>query len=504
MSNKPHKARQKNTETVLPRSLFVPQKDPRTNLREKVDSIFSDKFMIFLSLLLIPLILFSLVTTVWFPSIENNQSVQSFLSISDWIIVILFVAEYASKLYVAEDRWKHFKSPWHLVDLVIIILPFLQYLPMLQIGIEGSPSLLLRLLRLPRMLAVSGRAVAGRRNSNNTIIDDKISEPATIIRQVDSNYNVTEGLTWDDLKTHVIDLDKHEWLDLHYVSDEGFASLSEILGIAELHFKSALVDDIYPHIDYVKKSSFIFVQSGEINYPEFSGNYLTIARSGIIIICNGTKIITVSRHSLDLLDEVLCSIQESEKTNTFVVPVLKEILEHMLEGYRSILSDIEIEILKIGNTPRSKLPKDFLERIYQLDKEVSRLVSNLVHFTDMLSIITSRKVTLEGFDHTAEEAFHVLQESSTYLNEISHGLIESLRSIIELYINETSFETNKIIKILAVITAISVIPSAVGGLLGTNLVDVPYGVALWELSFIIGISMSFVAYTFIKLGWLKT
>ena len=41
--------------------------------------------------------------------------------------------------------------------------------------------------------------------------------------------------------------------------------------------------------------------------------------------------------------------------------------------------------MKISGTPRSKLPKDFLERIYQLDKEVSRLVSNLMHFKDTLA-----------------------------------------------------------------------------------------------------------------------
>jgi Mg2+ and Co2+ transporter CorA len=504
MSNKPNKEHEKSNEAILPRSLFVSQQDSRANLREMVNSIFSDRFMIFLSLLLIPLILVSLITTVCFTSIENIGAIQSFLSISDWIIVILFVAEYTSKLYVAEDRWKHFKSLWHLIDLVIIILPFLQYLPLLQLSIEGSPSLLLRLLRVPRLLAVGGRAVAGRRNGDRTDLDGEINESPTIIRQVDSNYKVTEGLTWDDLKAHLTDVNKHEWLDLHYVSDEGFASLSKILGIAEPHFKSALVDDIYPHIDYVKESSFIFLQSGRINYPKYIGNYLTISRSGVITICNGTKIITVSRHSVDLLDKVLQSIGEKKKANSFVVPVLYGILEHMLEDYRSILSEIDLEILKISNTSRSKLPRDFLERIYQLDKEVSRLVSNLSHFKDMLSIITSKKVPLEGFDHTTEEAFHVIQEGATYLNEISHDMIGNLRSIIDLYINETSFETNKILKILAVITAISVIPSAVSGLLGTNLVDTPYGVVLWQLSFIISVSMAFIAYTFIKLGWLKT
>jgi len=498
MSKKPEISKDKSGEnSILPRSLYAPQQDPRENLRDKVDAIFSDKFMIFLSLVLVPMILLPLF-------FKLNASVLSFFDICDWIIVILFVAEYTSKLYLAADRWKHFKSPWRLVDLVIVVLPFVQYIPLLGLSITGSPSLLLRLLRLPRALAVGGRAVAGRRNNESAFSTTEEAEPPTVIRQVDSDFKTTHNLSWDQLTAHLADSGRQEWLDLHYVSDEGFASLSRILGVAEPHFKSELMDEIYPHVDYVQKSSFIFLQSGEVKYPEHAGNYLTISRLGIIVICNGTKIITVSRHSIDFLDEVLTSVQQKRKDTAFVVPVLYGILEHMLNDYRSVLSEIELEVLKIGGTPRSKLPRDFLERIYQLDKEVSRLGSNLVHFKDMLSIITSKKVPLEGFDHTAEEAFHVLQDGALYLNEMSRDLIANLTSIIDLYINQTSFETNRILKILAVVTSISVIPSAVGGLIGTNLLDMPYHAYLWQVSLVIGISMTLATYTFIKLGWLKT
>jgi Mg2+ and Co2+ transporter CorA len=492
-----NKQADRNDATLLPRSIYAPENDPRENLREMINAVFSDNFMIFLSLILVPMILLPFI-------FQLKAAELSFIDICDWIIVILFVMEYTSKLYLAKDRWQHFKSPWHIVDLIIVVLPFVQYFPLFGLVITGSPSLLLRLLRLPRALAVGGRAVAGRRNNDAIASDAEAEGPQTVIRQVDSDLKTTHNLSWNELKSHLADASRQEWLDLHYVSDEGFRALSEILGVAQPHFKSELMDDIYPHIDYVQKSSFIFVQSGEVKYPDHADSYLTILRSGVIVICNGTKIITVSRHSVDFLDEVLSSVKQTKKDGTFVVPVLYSILDRMLADYRAILSEIELEVLKIGGTPRSKLPRDFLERIYQLDKEVSRLVSNLVHFKDMLGIITSRKVPLEGFDAASEEAFHVLQEGAGYLNEVAHDLIGNLRTIIDLYINQTSFETNRILKILAVITAISVIPSAIGGLMGTNLLDAPYSAYLWQLSLVIGISMALVTYTFIKLGWLRT
>jgi Mg2+ and Co2+ transporter CorA len=491
-----HKHAEDASTDVLPRSLYVPKSDPRENIREIVNTVFSDRFMIFLSLIMVPLILIPFI-------FDLTPAILSFLDICDWIIITLFVTEYVTKLYAAENRWKHFKAPWHLIDLIIIALPFLQYVIIFE-SISGSPSLLLRLLRIPRAVAIGSRAVAGRKLGSSIESTLPVSGPTVTIRQVESNLTTKHNLTWDELKTHLKENKSEEWLDLNNMSNEGFAELSKILGIPEPHFKSAIVDEIYPHIDYIQKSSFIFLQSGKIQYPEYADNFMTISRSGIIVICSGSKIITVSRHNIDLLTPVLSSIQQSRQGTGFVVSVLYGLLDYMLNDYRSVLSEIELEILRISSTPRSKLPKDFLERVYQLDKEVSRLVSNLMHFKDTLSVIISKKVPLEGFDKSSEEAFQVLQDGAEYLNEMAHDLIENLRSIIDLYINQTSFEANKILKILAVITAISVVPSAVSGLLGTNMIDAPYGATLWQLSFVIGVCVSFVAYVFVKLGWLKS
>lgn len=486
------------SEGVLPRSLYIPENDPRGNIREKVNDIFSDKLMMALSFILIPIILLPFFTTL-------DAAILQFFEICDGIILALFIVEYVTKLYCAQNRWKHFKTPWHIVDLtIIIILPFIQYVPFIGLSITGSPSLLLRLLRFPRALAVGGRAVASRRN-NNYVVSMLEQDPETVIRQVDSDLKtVHENLSWEELEAHVSDKNRQEWIDLHNVSAEGFKRLSQILQISEPHFKSGLMDEIYPHIDYLQKASFIFLQAGKIKYPEQSSAYLTISRSGIIVICNGTKIFTISRHSSDLCTHVLNRINQTRHNQTFMAPVLYGIFEHTLEEYKQILGEIEIELIKINSTTRSKLPKDFLERIYMLDKEVSRLVSNLIHFKDVIGIIITKKVPLEGFDKNAEEAFQVLQDNAGYLNEIAHDTIDNLRSTIDLYINQTSFETNRILKVLAVITAISVIPSAVGGLMGMNLLDVPFGAYLWQVCFIIGVAMTFAVYMFYKLGWLKS
>ncbi len=482
---------------VLPRSLYAPQRDPRANVREMVNSVFNDKFMIFLSIAILP--------TILIPYLFNATPLQlSFLDIIDWVIVVLFVVEYVAKLYLSENRWQHFKSPWHLVDLAIIIIPFIQFAPVVNIGIRGHPSLLFRLFTLPRVLAVGSRAAIGRRPKDRLAAGSLEKQPNTLIMQVDADLKTTRNLTWDELQVHLLDNFTQEWIDIRNISDEGFARLSDMLKISEPHFKSALVDEIYPHIDYVERVSFIFLQSGKIKYPENTASYLTIARSGIIVICSQNKILTISKHSVDLFRKVLGALPKTWSDGNFVVTMLYGILENILNDYKSLLSEIEMEVIRIGSLPKAKLPKDFLERVYQFGKEVGRLVSNLVHFKETLNMINRKNVPLEGLDHKAEEALHVLQETALYLNEIADDLIGNLRSIIDLYINQTAFETNRILKVLAVITAIAVIPSALGGILGMNLLDVPFHAYLWQLVMVIAIIMLFMSYVFTKLGWLKT
>jgi Mg2+ and Co2+ transporter CorA len=481
---------------LLPRSLFAPQEDPRKELRDMVESILSEKFMIFLSLLTIPLIVLPFV-------IRFSPPVLYFFRVCGLSIVSLFVLEYSAKLYLASDRWSHFKSPWHLLDLAIIVAPFLQYAIWLAIDIPASLPLLLRLLRIPRVFMVGGRAIVRQMQSCKIVANEVTKEAETIIQVVDSDFQtVKENLTWEGVGSNLSN-GNQEWINFSNMTDEGFGKLSKMLRLHESHFRSELIDEIFPHLDYVQKASLVFLQSGEIKYPEHTGQYLTVSRSGIIVVCNGTKIISVSRHDVDLLRSVLNSTHKPLENSAFVVSVLYSILENALHRYRSIISEIEVDIVKIGSTPRSKLPRDFLDRIYQLNREVSRLVSDLVHFKELLGTIVSKKIPLDGFDQGSEEVFDVLQDDATYLNEAASNLVDNIRYIIDLYINYSSFETNKILKILAVITSISVIPTAVGGLLGENLLNVPFPVYLWQVVLMIAISMVMVTYVFIKLGWLK-
>lgn len=480
-----------------PRHFSATEDDPRKELRDAVDSIFSDRFMVFVSLLMVPIVLLPF-------AMELSAEAIAFIDICDWVIIAIFVAEYASKLYLAKDRRAFFSSGWHLLDLAIIILPFAQYLQLFGVGVSGSPSLLLRLLRLPRALAVGGRTLGSRMRTHEMATAVQEAPGEVVIRAVEGDLSkVREGLTWEEVMAYYAD-PKQEWIDVSNAGEDSLLEVSRILKIPSPHFQSRLIEDGYPHIDYLDKASLVFLQSGQVEYPEHGDHFLTISRTGVLIVCSGSGIITVSKRRTDLFDKALESVRRRPVNGALVVSALYGILEQMVAEYREVVSEIELEVLWMEGIPRSQIPKNFLERTFQLNKEVSRLGSNTLHLKEILGTIAMKKVQLEGFDEKAKESFDVLGDEAAYLDETVQHLKENLISIIDLYINRTSFETNKILKVLAVITALGIIPAIIGGLLGENLLDTPYAAYLWQIVLLTGIGMGLVFYIFVKLGWLKT
>ena len=187
--------------------------------------------------------------------------------------------------------------------------------------------------------------------------------------EMDADQKTIHTLSWEQLQTHLTDDANPEWIDIRDISDEGFSQLSAILKIPEPQFKSSLLDEIYPHIEHAEDISFIFVQSGKVIYPKNTASYLTIARSGIIVIYSHNKILTVSKHSVDLIKKVLAVLPKTKLEGSFVATMLYGILMSILTDYKNLLSETEIEVLKIGGLSKPKLPKDFLERMYRFQKK---------------------------------------------------------------------------------------------------------------------------------------
>jgi Mg2+ and Co2+ transporter CorA len=486
-----------NKKDNLPRSIFVSQEDPRKDIRINIESVLSDRFMVFLAFLMLPIILLPIF-------LEFPQEILLFFEICDILIIIIFVTEYLLKLYAAKNRWKHFRNPWHILDLIIITLPFIEIFQLVGLNISSSAPLLLRLLRIPRALAVGGRTMGSRLRSQEEISEEIIAEPEMKVRVIYGNLkNIRDNVRLEEIKEILID-NSQDWIDIYNILEKDIEVISNILNISVLHMQSKLTEEIYPHIDYLGKISMVFLQSTLLQYPEKSNKYLSIPRTGFLIICYGNNLITISKKKLDIFENVIESSKNRFTKEELVVSVLYGIFEYVIKNYRAITTEIETELLKIENIPRNLIPNDYLERTFQFKKELTGLGSNLLHLKEVLNNLVQNRVSLEGFNDNWKNLFHLLYDETIYLNDSVQNAKENLLSIIELHINRTSYEMNKIIKILAVITCLAIIPSMIGGLLGENLLDAPFNFYLWQIVIFVFIGMFFIVYIFVKLGWLKS
>lgn len=121
-------------------------------LREHVYQIFTDHLMIVLALILIPAIFLPFFFTF-------SQIMLAFFKTVRTAILLMFILEYFLKLYIADSRKAYATDPWHVIDLLIVILAVTDFIPWTPLEGIGRTSPLLRLLRISRTFAVAGRTV---------------------------------------------------------------------------------------------------------------------------------------------------------------------------------------------------------------------------------------------------------------------------------------------------------------------------------------------------------
>lgn len=472
--------------------------DSKKELRETVNLILPDSLMIALAIVMIPVVLIPLFVSL-------PDSIDVTFRLIDYIILGIFVIEYLSKLAFAPDVLKHFLNPWHLLDLLIVLLPSINFLPFVSSRL-GVSSPMLRLLRIIRVLAVGGRTI-DRKTKITT--PPPINESAHVplsIQVMDSKFaNKGENISMDRLKEFLTS-PTHTWVNITYVSESDLDQLSAILGIPKILLESELIEESYPRIDYYESYSMIFVRIADIKVSPDSPTRLSITYSGLLVICHGQNIITVSRTKTERFHEIIGQAKKIHNPDDpIVVTILYTILKHILDKDKQIIRSLEQALMVLESIPLQKRPANSLETTFHLRKlrtEVNQLVPALLHLREIISAITSKRVPLEGLSDEHEKIFDILMDEATYLYETASNARDNLQSLVDLYINTTSLETNKIMRILAVITSLGIIPAALA-LLGSNIMGTPWDIQLWQVFFILGMLMLAMGWIFYRLGWLK-
>ena len=470
------------------------QPDPKADLRELVNRVLPDGLMIILAIIMVPVVIIPIF-------VDLSESVARTFSFADYTIIAIFVLEYFFKLIAAQDIRKHALNPWRLLDLLIIVLPLFDLLQLVDGFGRWSP--LLRLLRLTRVAAAGGRAFDRKIAQRTSVAPDKVCPPAIKVRVVEKDLeNVSDDVSWNTLSTYLADR-AQTWIDISCVSESDLDKLSTTLGIPRLVLESELVEESYPRIDYFESYSMVFTRVADLEIREKSTRRVNVNRAGLLLICSGQNIISLSKTETGLFSLLLERARKFYgQGEPLVVSVLYSILKYSLEKDSQVINALEHELMIMEGINLKERPAGFLENTFYLKKEVNQLVPSLLHMKEIAAMVTSKRVPLEGFQDRHERLFDILADEATYLKETAENARDNLLSLIDLYINTSSFELNKVMRLIAVITSLGIIP-ALGGLFGSNIVGNPWDIQLWQVFGGIIVLMLCALWVFYRLGWLK-
>jgi len=329
--------------------------DRKKRIREKVNLLLPDSLMIFLAVIMAPVVLVPIFVTL-------PASLDASFKVIDYTILGIFILEYVLKTVFARDVFKHIISPWHLLDLFIIVLPLVTLLPAFATEF-GLTFPVLRLVRLARVFALGGRAIDRKIEMSATAPVEKCgTKPSSEVSVMDGTLeNVYQDVRYDQLAGFLNDY-LHTWIDISCVSEQDFDRLSEVFRIPRILLENELVDEAYPRVDYFDDYSLIYARIADLNTLNKGPGSLAIKRDGILVICQGQNIVTLSKSPTRLFSLIL---EKARKIHTpqepAVVSILYTLLRHILDKDKQVISALEQALIALESIPFEKSPSNFLE-----------------------------------------------------------------------------------------------------------------------------------------------
>ena len=470
--------------------------------REAVYRIFNDDVMIGLVAVL--------ALAVIFPVLDHDLSsgMKVILDYVNYVVIGAFIAEYVLKLYVEDkSRISFVTDPLHVLDIFIIIIALLDFSPLaLSIPIisnSGELSPMLRLLRLLRV-PLRGLLALGLASKAKTLEDNKKKpdEPAPDrllkISTLDEEGN-TRGYSKGTLS---LEKDgKPLWVDFQDLS-----YIEEITEISGEEIKKKLIEGSFPRIDHIGEIPSILLWDSRIENKSDLTTEITSPR--MLVVLKDANIITLTTDKSELFTRVNRPKDQINKKN-LIVEVLFSLLKLKMNDYGKIVHEIENKISEFEEIPIDKTSPEFLHKTFLFKKEIQQVSDNLWHFHQVLDqIITKEDLLNLGINENHRRNINTLHSESKYICRTARNVKQSLDTLIELHINTVSYDLNRIMRVIAVITCLAIIPSVIGGLLGVNLVmengdSIGFQLYIPEVVFLVCSLMLLGLYAFYKMGWLR-
>lgn len=457
--------------------------EPRA-LLSSLARLFNESVMGFLALVALATALGPLVFDV-------SPGIDRVLTVIEWSLVGAFAAEFIISGALAPDFRAWIRSPWRIVDAITILGPVAALLP--QVSDAASGSLVLRLLRVGRAVALGTRAGTVAVGMVHRQVRERHGIPAfSIIAESDPH---PVDFDWSRFAASAHEPGPAFWAHGTNFDRVRFRDLARAAGLTEQDLERLLAEDGHGKVRQGARCAALVLRMPTVpdeGFPEVRWNRLlaVVAERGLLTAVDG---------SLDVQNGV--SLQDAPlSAMSFRARIVSALFSLARDRHRAISQRFDEEVRHLEAMEEGK---DFLRATFRLRREISAAALDLRRLKGVVRALADGKTTLRAVDLKGQAFVEDMAQDMESLYATVDQLCEDLKSLIALHINLKSFEMNRFLKLLAVVTFLGLIPSVVGGLLGMNILGQPWPVTLGQIVFGVAMMMATALYVFAVKGWLK-
>jgi Mg2+ and Co2+ transporter CorA len=223
-----------------------------------------------------------------------------------------------------------------------------------------------------------------------------------------------------------------------------------------------------------------------------------IDRFAILLVPTGRGLLSLSRRALpNVLGVVSAPVDGDERP--FTERMIGRVLERVVRDYQQLAGRSEERLRGLEDLPVHESRPAFFEQTFRMKKQLSAAHSDLWRLKRIADDLVARREA----GAAAVAAYARFESDIDYLYDTMTNIREGVLSVIDLHLNVVSFEMNRVMRLLAVVSVLGLIPAIIGGLLGMNLIDSPWVVTLPQVAFGVFFGMVIGLYFFVIKGWLR-
>jgi Mg2+ and Co2+ transporter CorA len=450
--------------------------------------LLGEAFLGFLAIVAAALTLFPML-------FEVSVVVEAAIDAVQWVIIGWFALEYGVALAAAPAKGAFLRDPWRLVDLFTVLLPLVSLLPNVSRALLSSP--VLRLVRLVRLVTLGVRAsgVAVRHTAQKRV-ETRPTGPAQVMLVADAPRFAPASSSLEDLRAW-LRAPGRDWYHVAQPTAEVLTAIATALGLSREFLESQLVATNYPHLTVAGKFTALYVQIPELGVKPL------VERRGLLLLAWGESVLSFSVRPAQVVERMRPTGEADAGGEGFAARMMAWVIEHVVRQNQGVADVLEARLRELEEVPVRESRPEFFERSFRLKRELSAAQADLWRLKGVLGELAGGRVPLAGWSEEHAEAFRRFATSADYLYETIINIREEVLSVIELHLNIVSFDMNRVMRVLAVVSVLGLIPAVIGGLFGMNLVDNPWPFTLPQVAFAVCFGMVLCLYFFFVKGWLR-